>query len=162
MKTMVNELTNLTTRLNNGNELFPMSFEGSKAIYSQIDKISEDIDKLLREKANLISKANETLENEYIETEKYRLTHEFLSAYYTDERIQRMKNIGEDVQNLGYTNSKAIQDHEGRWFATITDACEYHGVSYQTFMTRKNRGWNLKDCFSKKRLYHSSKRNGGR
>ena len=145
---MINEVEE---RINKADNLvmFPVQFTESKKKFSELDDAYALRDELNAKIARLEVEANDTMMEEYMENEGYRLAHEFLSTIYED--IDRMKTmqIGDGlIKSLKYGNSKAIQDHEGRWFKTITDACKYHGVSLNTFRYRRRAGYSLAECFS--------------
>lgn len=139
-------------RINKAENLvkFPVRFTKSKKMFEELDTIIVQM-KDLREKANrLEAEANDAMMEEYMENEGFRIAHEFLSSIFEDANRLRTMQIGEGVvMSLAYGNSKAIQDHEGRWFRTISDACRYHGVSLATYYYRKKKGMTLDECFAR-------------
>jgi len=144
-------LNEVSERLNNGNEnicLFPFKFKESRQLYSRIDEIEERIRNLKRLEALVLAEANEKLEEEYLKNEERRIAHEFLS------KADGLRQTGDGVlEDLHYGNSKAIKDADGRWFRTMKDACEYHGVEYQTFQSRLHSGKTIAECFAPARKY---------
>ena len=150
-------LNEVETRMNNGNNIimFPVKFTKSRQMFNEVDEYDAKIEELMKEIELKLVEANDTMFKEYMENEQYRLSHEFLSAAYKN------KQIGDGVlENLDYGNSRAIQDHEGRWFRTIKDACKYHGVKYATFINRKKRGLSLEKCFSTETFKRGRKKVG--
>lgn len=149
---MINEVEN---RMNDNVIMFPIHFTKSKAKFAELDAKIIQYEDLKREIEKLTAEANDEMFKEYMENEQYRLSHEFLSAAYKN------KQIGDGVlENLDYGNSRAIQDHEGRWFRTIKDACKYHGVKYATFINRRKRGLSLEKCFSTETFKRGRKKVG--
>ena len=151
---MINEVEE---RINREDNLikFPVKFTKSKQMFEELDAIIIQLDELKAKAEKLQVEANDAMMKEYIENEQYRLSHEFLSAAYKN------KQIGDGVlENLDYGNSRAIQDHKGRWFRTIKDACKYHGVKYATFINRRKRGLSLEKCFSTETFKRGRKKVG--
>lgn len=151
---MINEVEE---RINREDNLikFPVKFTKSKQMFEELDAIIIQLDELKAKAEKLQVEANDAMMKEYIENEQYRISHDFLSAAYKN------KQIGDGVlENLDYGNSRAIQDHEGRWFRTIKDACRYHGVKYATFINRRKRGLSLDKCFSTETFKRGRKKVG--
>ena len=149
---MINEVEE---RINREDNLvkFPVKFTKSKQMFEELDAIIIQLDELKAKAEKLQAEANDTMMEEYMENESYRIAHEFLSTVYKD--IDRMENIqiGDGViKSLRYGNSKAIRDPEGRWFRTITDACKYHKIDLGTFYARKKAGRTLAECLAPERL----------
>ena len=137
---------------------FPVRFTKSKQMFKQLDAIIIQMEDLKAKAEKLQSEANDIMMEEYMENESYRIAHEFLSAVYNDVDRMKTMDIGDAlIKNLRYGNSKAIKDHEGRWFKTIKDACRYHGVSRATFEYRKRTGCSLKECFMPERKKRAKK-----
>lgn len=149
---MINEVEE---RINKADNLvmFPVQFTESKKKFSELDDAYALRDELNAKIARLEVEANDTMMEEYMENEGYRLAHEFLSTIYKDiDRMETMQIGDAVIKSLKYGNSKAIRDPEGRWFRTITDACRYHGIDLGTFYARKKAGRTLAECFASERL----------
>jgi len=150
-------LNEVETRMNNGNNIimFPVKFTKSRQMFNEVDEYDAKIAELMKERELKLVEANDTMFKEYMENEQYRISHDFLSAAYKN------KQIGDGVlEDLNYGNSRAIQDHEGRWFRTIKDACKYHGVKYSTFINRRRKGFPLDKCFSTETFKRGRKKVG--
>lgn len=149
---MINEVEE---RINREDNLvkFPVKFTKSKQMFEELDAIIIQLDELKAKAEKLQAEANDTMMEEYMENEGYRLAHEFLSTIYKDiDRMETMQIGDAVIKSLKYGNSKAIRDPEGRWFRTITDACRYHGIDLGTFYARKKAGRTLAECFASERL----------
>jgi hypothetical protein len=140
----------------NGNLVrFPVHFDESRELFSRVDDFNDKIIQLKAQRDECARLADEQLAKEYAEKERYRIIHQFLSDIYTTDDFE-LKVIGKEVlHKLKYTNSKAICDHEGRWFRTVKEACKYHGVTPNVYYYRKRHGCTLKECFSQGRLKRS-------
>ena len=159
---MKNTATNIETlnavefRMNhdeNGNLVqFPIHFDESRNLFAQVDDFDNKIILLKKQRDIYARLADEQMAKEYAKKERYRIIHQFLSDIYTTDDFE-LKVIGKEIMHkLKYTNSKVLQDHEGRWFKTVKDACEYHEILPATYYYRKKHGCTLKECFSKDRL----------
>lgn len=149
---MINEVEERINREDNL-VMFPVQFTKSKQMFEELDAIIIQLDELKAKAEKLEAEANDTMFKEYMKNESYRLAHEFLSAEYKNAQI-----VDGVVENLKYGNSKAMRDHEGRCFKTIKDACEYHGVSVNTFYYRRRNGYPLAECFSPEEKKRGRKR----
>lgn len=145
--TNVAMLREVEERMNGELILFPVHFTKSKELFGEADKLQLAIDILTKEKVRVEAEANARLEEEYMRDEEYRQAHIFLSAKYGNG------DVGNGIHNhLEYRNAKPLLDHEGRWFRTVKDACEYHGVLLNTFYLRRKQGRTLAECLSAGRL----------
>lgn len=120
-------------------------------LYNKKFNLEQQIAALTRE-LNLVNENLEiTAKKEDNEFKKHIETHNYLSAMViaTDGKILADPN-GDGVRGiLGYKNSKAIQDHKGNWFATITDMCDWYGINVTTFKARINiLKWSLEDALT--------------
>ena len=119
-------------------------------LYSKKYNLEQQIAALTRE-LNLVTENLEvTAKKEENEFKKHIETHNYLSAMViaTDGKILADPN-GNGVRGiLGYKNSKAIQDHEGNWFATIVDMCDWYGINKETYKSRIRIGWSLEDTLT--------------
>lgn len=152
---MINEVEE---RINNNLVKFPVNFTKSKQMFEELDAVIIQIEELKAKADRLQVEANDTMMEEYMENEGYRIAHEFLSTIYED--ISRMKTmqIGDGlIKSLQYGNSKAIKDHEGRWFKTIGDCCKYHHVARHVFDHRRRAGMSLEECLSPEQLKRGRK-----
>ena len=153
----VEMLKDVQERMNfdkNGNPvLFPVDFESCKRLYTELDEIDAQIIELYRLKAALNRKADDEMEKEYLKNEDLRMKHEFLSQWYHNVAKGEIRDIGDGVvETLHYCNSRAIRDPEGRWFATIKEAAEYHHMPYDKLVARLRAGYGVTECFSKNNL----------
>ena len=143
---MINEVEERINREDNL-VMFPVNFTKSKEMFKELDAIIIQLDELKARAEKLQAEANDTMMEEYMENESYRIAHEFLSTIYEDTNRMKSMQIGDGlIKSLEYGNSKAIQDHEGRWFRTIKDCCKYHGVKLATFYNRRRHGLSLEQC----------------
>jgi len=114
-------------------------------------EIEQQIATLTRELHEVNDDLQETAEKEDNDFKRHIEVHNFLSAMAiaTNGKIIADPN-GTGVRNiLSYSNAKAIQDHEGNWFATITDMCDWYGIKVTTFKGRIHiLKWNLKDALT--------------
>lgn len=162
--TMTNNVAMLTAvenRLNhdeNGNlVLFPVTFEESKEIFSEVDAVNREIFRLVSRRDELSRKGDAVMMQEYKKKEYYRLAHEFLKEMYIDDDLE-IHSIFDNVKDrLRYKNSKVIKDHKGRLFPTIKDACEYNHVKPERFYARRRAGLSLEECFSSTPLKRGKK-----
>lgn len=49
-----------------------------------------------------------------------------------------------------YGYYKEVEDHKGNKFRCIADMCEYWGVPYSVYNTRRKHGWSIEDALEKK------------
>lgn len=114
-------------------------------------EIEQQIAALTRELHEVNDDLQETAEKEDNDFKRHIEVHNFLSAMAiaTNGKIIADPN-GTGVRNiLSYSNAKAIQDHEGNWFATITDMCKWYGISTQLYIGRRKRcGWTLEQTLT--------------
>lgn len=153
--TMTNNVAMLTAvenRLNHDNNgnlvLFPVTFEESKEIFSEVDAVNREIFRLVSRRDELSRKGDAIMMQEYKKKEYYRLAHEFLKEMYIDDDLE-IHSIFDNVKDrLRYKNSKVTKDHKGRLFPTVKDACEYNHVKPEVYYQRKRAGHTLEECFS--------------
>lgn len=161
-RTNVDILHEIENRMNHdkyGNlVLFPVKFNESKMIFTEVDAIDNEIARLKSRRAELSKRGDMIMEKEYMEKEYYRLAHEFLSEVYMDDDLELQSIYNNIHHRLKYKNSKPISDHEGRFFPTIKAACEYHEVPYACFMNRRRKGFSLEECFMKGRVPYTKGR----
>ena len=113
-------------------------------------EIEQQIAALTRELHEVNDDLQETAEKEDNEFKRHIEVHNFLSAMAiaANGKIIADPN-GTGVRNiLSYSNAKAIQDHEGNWFATITDMCNWYGIDNRAYHFRRRHGWNIKDALT--------------
>ena len=130
---------------------FPRS-KGEKAPQLRTRKfeIEQQIAALTRELHEVNDDLQETAEKEDNDFKRHIEVHNFLSAMAiaTNGKIIADPN-GTGVRNiLSYSNAKAIQDHEGNWFATIVDMCDWYGINKETYKSRIRIGWSLEDTLT--------------
>lgn len=162
--TMTNNVAMLTAvenRLNhdeNGNlVLFPVTFEESKEIFSEVDAFNREIFRLVKQRDELSRKGDAIMMQEYKKKEYYRLAHESLKQTYIDDELEVHSVFDTVKDRLQYKNSKVMEDHKGRLFPTIKDACEYNHVKPERFYARKRAGLSLEECFSSTPLKRGKK-----
>lgn len=114
-------------------------------------EIEQKIAALTRELHEVNDDLQETAEKEDNDFKRHIEVHNFLSAMAiaTNGKVIADPN-GTGVRNiLSYSNAKAIQDHEGNWFATITDMCDWYGIKITTFENRIHTlKWGLQDALT--------------
>ena len=63
---------------------------------------------------------------------------------------RRYKVQGKSLEEALTLDYEQVIDHLGNKFRTKIEMCRYHDISYSTFITRKSKGWSLKDCLTKR------------